>query len=362
MPHDPKAPSRPVTPPKDRLRAIVAAFAGVRVTVVGDLVVDEYVYGRTQRVSREAPVLIVRYGHEELVPGAAANAAANLASLGARVTAVGLVGRDSMGNALADLLRARGILARLVRPAGRTTARKTRVLAGDLHTTRQQVLRIDREGGAELSPAAAAELLAAFQRAVRGARAVLVSDYGDGAVQASIIEAARRAAKGGAIVCADSRHNVADYRGIPWVTPNEPEAAAALGIAIEDSSGARVAGARLLRMTRGEGVLLTRGAQGLALFARGAEPLFVPPFGGVDVADVTGAGDTVAAVFTLALAAGASARDAAILANVGGGLVVAKRGTATLEPAELERAIGDIDAALLDARSNPTRSSPRVRP
>ena len=304
--------------------------------VLGDLVIDEYVYGRTQRVSREAPVLVVRYDAQALVLGAAANAAANLASLGAKVTVVGLCGEDEMGASLRALLRERRISAAgLVAVAGRPTARKTRILAGDLHTTRQQVLRIDREGGGRAPAEAERALAAALEKALGRAHAWLISDYGDGAVPPALIARAVAYARAGGLVCADSRHNVADYRGLPWVTPNEPEAAIATGASIEDEADARRAGQKLLRITRGAGVLLTRGAQGLALFERGRPARFVPPFGGVDAADVTGAGDTVAAIFTLALAVGASPIDAALLANVGGGLVVAKRGTATLGPAEL---------------------------
>ena len=356
-----KAQAKGADEPLARLSALVAAFSKVKIAVVGDLVVDEYVYGRTQRVSREAPVLIVRHDADELRPGAAANAAANCAALGARTQVLGLVGDDAMGKALVRLLRARGVRpAGIARVAGRVTARKTRVLAGDLHTTRQQVLRVDREGGGRADRGTEAKLRVALELALLDAHALLLSDYGDGVFHPELVEEAVRFAGRGGVVCADSRHNISDYRGVPWVTPNEPEAMAALGIDIESDDDARAAGPRLLRLTRGEGVLLTRGARGLALFSKGAPAELVPPFGGVEVADVTGAGDTVAAVFTLALAAGASPLEAAVLANVGGGLVVAKRGTATLTQAELIAALPALPADALTVAAPLPRKGPRA--
>jgi rfaE bifunctional protein kinase chain/domain len=324
----------------EALSGIVARFAGRRVVLCGDLVVDEYIYGRTQRISREAPVLVVRYDERELRPGCGANAAANLAALGARVSAVGLVGRDALGEDLRRLLREVGIgVAGVLASPGRVTACKTRILAGDLHTSRQQMLRIDRESGVPPGPRVETALRRQLERALRGADGLLLSDYGDGAVSAGLVALAVRAARRGVTVCADSRHNIGDYRGIPWVTPNEPEAAQACGLPIESPEDVRRAARRLLRLTRGQGVLITRGAQGLAVFERGRRPVFLPPFGGVEVADVTGAGDTVAAVFLLAMASGATPVAAAILANLGGGLVVAKRGTATISLDELLAAV-----------------------
>lgn len=361
-PNRPSSPSRakpaPAAPESTRARLaeVVAAFSGVPLVVVGDLVVDEYVYGRTQRVSREAPVLIVRHDADELRPGAAANAAANCAALGARTRVLGLVGDDAMGKALVRLLRARGVVPAGIAPVpGRVTARKTRVLAGDLHTTRQQVLRVDREGGGRADAVTEAKLRTALDVALLESRALLLSDYGDGVFHPELVaEAVRFAARRGVVV-ADSRHNVGDYRGVPWVTPNEPEAMAALGMDIESDDDARAACARLLRLTRGEGVLLTRGARGLALARKGAPTVLLPPFGGVEVADVTGAGDTVAATFTLALSAGARPFDAALLANMAGGLVVAKRGTATLTQAELLGALPHLsdDVLALSAAVRP---------
>jgi rfaE bifunctional protein kinase chain/domain len=320
----------------DALAAIVQRFRGRKVALCGDLVVDAYVYGRTQRVSREAPVLVVRYVDHELRPGAGANAAANLAALGARVAAVGVVGRDPLGGALRELLREHDVkVERLCVAPDRITACKTRILAGDLNTTRQQMLRIDREGAGPLPEAVEAQLERSLRAALRGAHALLLSDYGHGAVTARVIALARAAARRGLVVCADSRHNVSDYRGIPWVTPNEPETALATGIDIEAPGDVRRAARRLLAITRGAGALITRGARGLALATRGAKTTFLPPFGSAELADATGAGDTVASVFVLALASGATPDQAAVLANLGGGIVVAKRGTATVTAPEL---------------------------
>jgi rfaE bifunctional protein kinase chain/domain len=320
----------------DDLARVVARFPGRRVALLGDLVVDEYVYGRTHRVSREAPVLVVRTVDREIRPGAGANAAANLAALGARVDVVGVVGSDALGASLRSLLRRRGIAVGGVLSApGRGTSCKTRILAGDLHTTRQQMLRLDRESGVPIGGRVQGALRRRLARALRAADGLLISDYGDGVVTPALVAEAVRAARRGLPVCADSRHNIGDYRGIPWVTPNEPEAAQAAGMAIEDADDVRRAARRLLRLTGGRGVLVTRGAQGIALVERGARPRLIPAFGGVEVADVTGAGDTVAAVFLLSLASGATPAQAAVLANLGGGLVVAKRGTATVSREEI---------------------------
>jgi rfaE bifunctional protein kinase chain/domain len=326
----------------DDLAGILARFPGRRVALLGDLVVDEYVYGRTHRVSREAPVLVVRTVDREIRPGAGANAAANLAALGARVDVIGVVGRDALGASLRSLLRQRGIAVGGVLAApGRSTSCKTRILAGDLHTTRQQMLRLDRESGVPVGGRIQGALRRRLATALRRVDGLLISDYGDGAVTAPLVAQAVRAARRGLPVCADSRHNVGDYRGIPWVTPNEPEAAQASGIEIENADDVRRAARRLLRLTRGRGVLITRGAKGVALVERGTRPRFFPAFGGVEVADVTGAGDTVAAVFLLSLASGATPTQAAVLANLGGGLVVAKRGTATISREELLAAARD---------------------
>jgi rfaE bifunctional protein kinase chain/domain len=328
-----------------RLLGLVDAFAGQRVAVIGDWVADEFIYGRIARVSREAPVLILRYDSSEMVAGGAGNAANNVAALGGRVRAVGVVGRDEPGRRIVAAL-SRGVESRLLlRPRGYVTPTKTRVLAGGVHSAKQQVVRIDREGGraAEAVPRRAVER--SVDAAIDGCDAVLISDYGYGLVTAALADRIRRrvAARGRRRripVLLDSRFDLLAHSGLTACTPNESELEQMLGTHINDDVGAlERAGRLLLRRTRMEAVLVTRGSRGMALFERRRPTVHISIFGSDEIADVTGAGDTVMATMVLALASGASFYEAARLANYAGGLVVMKRGTATVTADELRQAI-----------------------
>jgi rfaE bifunctional protein kinase chain/domain len=330
---------------RDRLLAAVDRFPRCRVAVVGDFVADEFLYGRVARVSREAPVLILEYDKTDVVPGGAGNAANNVAALGAATRAVGLVGDDEAGGRLRAALHPGVDATRLRRVRGRATPTKTRILAGGIHSAKQQVVRIDRSTRRRATP----EEREAFARAALAATAsvdgVLVSDYGGGLVTPRLVAAIRRAARtrrgGRPAILVDSRYDLARYRGLTASTPNEAEAEAFLGEPIGDDGRAlERAGRRLLDATRMQAVLVTRGSRGMALFERNVPTRHIPIFGSDEIADVTGAGDTVIAAMTLALAAGAAPYDAARLANVAGGLVVMKRGTATVSAAELRAALG----------------------
>lgn len=314
--------------------ALLPRLAGRRVVVLGDVVVDEYVFGQTERISREAPVPIVRLEETRRVLGGAGNAAANVASLGGRVVAIGVRGRDEAGAALPGLLRRAGIFDRLVAD-GPVTETKTRILAGGVNTTRQQLLRVDRSRAAPLSDAVLDRLLTSLRREALRADAVLVSDYGAGVLTAPLIAELRAIAKAGTCVCVDSRYQLAAYAGVTVAKPNEPELGAATGLPVGPLE-ATLRAARALQRRLGAGaVLVTRGNSGMALLEKGRAPQLWPVHGPAEAVDVTGAGDTVIATLTLALAAGASLAEAASLANVAGGLVVQKPGTATISPAEL---------------------------
>jgi rfaE bifunctional protein kinase chain/domain len=327
-----------------RLLALVRALKGRTIAVVGDVVADEFVYGRVARVSREAPVLILEYDTTELVAGGAGNAANNVAGLGGRATLVALVGRDDPGRRLLASLHKGVDARRTIRFAGVTPV-KTRILAGGIHSAKQQVVRIDRAA----SLAADRATRAAFERAALDASlradAVLVSDYGSGLVTpalASKIATALRRERRPLPVLVDTRYQLLNYRGLTACTPNESEVEQALGIRINDD--VRVlekAGRDVLERTGMQAVLITRGSRGMALFVRGARTVHIPIVGSDEIADVTGAGDTVMATMSLALAAGGSFEQAAWLANHAAGLVVMKRGTATVSAAELTAAIGD---------------------
>ena len=326
----------------EQLLKLIAACRGKRVVVFGDLIADEFVYGRIARVSREAPVLILEYDTTEIVPGGAGNAASNVASLGGVVRLVSLAGRDEPGDRLFKILPKPVERTGLTRPKAYRTPVKTRILAGGIHSAKQQVVRIDRRNeGITAQHIAAAER--EMRRAIRKADAVLVSDYGSGLVRPRFVaEIARslRAACRRKPVLIDSRYALTKYSRLTACTPNESEVEQALGVRINDSQPVlERAGRAVLERTGMQAVLITRGGRGMALFVPNTPTVHIPIFGSDEIADVTGAGDTVMATMTLALASGATFEGAARLANYAGGLVVMKRGTATVSAEELRRAV-----------------------
>jgi len=329
----------------ERLLSLVRALGGRRVLVVGDLLADEFIYGRVERVSREAPVLILRYDQTIVLPGGAGNAASNVAALGGRVVLAARVGRDDAGRRLVASLPKGVSRAALVRLASYHTPLKTRILAGGVHSAKQQVVRIDRIRSAAPDAPAGRAVWQAAAGALTDVDAVLVSDYGSGLVTPDRVSALQRrlarASRGRRVpILLDSRHDTLSYRGLTACTPNESEVEHLLGVDIDDDlTVLERAGRTVLKRTGMEAVLVTRGSRGMALFETGRPTRHISIFGSDEVADVTGAGDTVIATITLALAAGASFYEAARLANYAGGLVVMKRGTATVSPPELAGAI-----------------------
>jgi rfaE bifunctional protein kinase chain/domain len=330
---------------KERLLALVDGFSSRRLLVVGDLIADQFIYGEVARVSREAPVLILRYDATELVAGGAGNAANNVAALGGTARLAALTGGDEEGRRLLASLH-RGVdRAHVIRSRRYRTPVKTRILAGGIHSSKQQVLRIDREAGWPLDDGVSRALAQKIRPLLGECDAVIVSDYGSGLVTPALANAIRqslskRARRRPVPLLLDSRYRLLDYDQLTACTPNEAEVEQVLGIRIDDDPDAlERAGRTLLRRTRMKAVLMTRGSRGMALFERGTPTCHIGIFGSDEVADVTGAGDTVIATFGLALAAGASFYEAARLANYAGGLVVMKRGTATVSASELADAI-----------------------
>jgi D-glycero-beta-D-manno-heptose-7-phosphate kinase len=322
----------------ERLRKIVESFAKITVTVVGDLVADEFVFGEISRVSREAPVLILKHRERTVVPGGGANAINNLADLGVNVLPVGVVGDDEVGRLLLKAFRHKRIpLSGVLKDKSYTTVTKTRILAGMAHTARQQVVRVDREPETAPNHHLRRELVLAAREYARASDALLISDYGYGAASPAILNAIReRGRLDGIPVILDSRYRMLEYSGAIAATPNEPEVEAALGLRIgNDWSRLCSAGEQVMSRMKLRSLVITRGRDGMAAFAGKHKPVDIPIFGSDQVADVTGAGDTVIATFAAAFAAGASTEEAAHLANYAGGIVVMKRGTATVSRQEL---------------------------
>lgn len=321
------------------LAECVEKFSTKTVVLFGDFVADEFQFGDISRVSREAPVLILRHRQTQVVPGGGGNAANNLLALGARVFPVTALGDDAAGDALFQFFREHGTdLSGIVRVKGWTTPTKTRFIAGWAHTTGQQVLRVDREPQTALPLAAHDRIRRLLTAKIRAADALAVSDYGFGVSTPELVRHASQKRRRELIVTLDARYHLAAYAksGILSATPNEAELEAlhhtTIGADFDELS--RCGRATLANMKL-QSLLVTRGRDGMALIEARDRVTRIPVHGSNQAVDVTGAGDTVLATYTLALACGASPLEAAHIANIAGGLVVMKRGTATVSRAEL---------------------------
>jgi rfaE bifunctional protein kinase chain/domain len=327
----------------ERWKKIVQSFPDITVTVLADLVADEFVFGEIARVSREAPVLILKHRDRTVIPGGGGNAIMNLASLGVKVLPAGVVGDDEPGALLLERLREMKVsTSGIERLDRRVTPTKTRILAGMSHTSRQQVVRVDRE------PPPLTQDDNAWLKLVKVARkygeasdGFLISDYGYGAATPQLL---KQVMLNGCLankpITLDSRYRLLEYSGVTAATPNEPEVEEALQTRIgDDNRRLFSAGEQVMQRMGLESLVITRGRHGMVAFEKNAAPLAIPIFGSDQVVDVTGAGDTVIATFTAALAAGTDTATAARLANFAGGVVVMKRGTATVSNLELQAAI-----------------------
>lgn len=325
------------------LAECVEHFATRTVVLFGDFVADEYQFGDISRVSREAPVLILRHRETHLAPGGAANAANNLAALGARVYPISAVGDDAAGDALIAYFRSKNVnTSGVLRVKGWTTPTKTRILGGWAHTVGQQVLRVDREPRLPLPEAVRLQLRERLQSRLRSAHALAVSDYGFGVASPELVQQSLSRRKLRVPVTLDARYNLHAYAkaGMTSATPNEAELEAMHQVSIgQDLPELKRAGNATLALMQLRALLVTRGRDGMALFESGDHITQIPVYGSDQAVDVTGAGDTVLAAYTVALACGASPLEAAHIANIAGGLVVMKRGTATVSKEELLAAI-----------------------
>lgn len=316
-----------------RLGALIHRFAKARLLVVGDLMLDQFIWGRVDRISPEAPVPVVHVTRESFHLGGAANVVHNIRALGGRATACGIVGRDASGQQVLRALRDIGAAtAGVVTSRQCATIRKTRVVAHN-----QQVVRIDREDG-NYGAAAQRQVTRYLRAHARDFDVVVLSDYGKGVITREVTELLASARRWFLLIVDPKKANFAHYRRVTLATPNVQEAADAAGIAIEDDASLRAAGQRLLARWEADALLITRGERGMTLFtAEGLVRHF--PTTARQVYDVTGAGDTVVATCSLALASGATLAEAALLANHAAGVVIGKLGTATLSAAELRTAV-----------------------
>ncbi len=325
-----------MTKNNQQLQKVVQQFSDQPILVVGDLMLDRFVWGRVERISPEAPVPVVEVVKETVHLGGAANVAYNLAVLKARPLLVGVVGSDEAGDRLVEELHRQGISSEgIVRDKGRSTTIKTRIIAHN-----QQVCRTDREDKTPLSQGTVDQVTSAYQTLLEQVQGMILSDYAKGALSAALvvdlIQEARQAKK---FLAVDPKANdFSVYRGASIVTPNKKEAVRASGVEIVDEASFIQAGEKLLEVTASDYLLITRGEEGMTLF-EGKEHSHIPTVAR-EVFDVSGAGDTVIASLTLAVAAGASIRDAAILANHAAGVAVGKLGTAAATGEEILSSIG----------------------
>jgi rfaE bifunctional protein kinase chain/domain len=323
---------------QDKLISIIKRFGEQRIVILGDAIADKFLHGSISRVSREAPVFILQHQHTETSPGGAANCAMNLVALGAHVSLISVTGDDESGGELRAKLEAAGVdIAGVINSDKVQTTTKVRILAGQSHSSKQQVIRIDYEGAPLNDEELRGAILKNLERAFNGASACVMSDYNYGVVDARAAELIRNRA--GIPVLVDSRFRLTDFTGFTAATPNEDEVEHLAGASISSTDDLESAAQELKKRLDHRALLVTRGSQGMMLLEGDGAPIHIHAVGAQQAVDVTGAGDTVIATFTLALASGASFADAARLANYAGGLVVMKRGTATVTAGELEHAV-----------------------
>jgi len=325
-----------------KLLTLIDEFYQKKIAVWGDFILDEYLYGTTRRISREAPVLILSYKNKEFALGGAGNSLLNLKALGAEPLPIGIIGADEAGEKILKMLTKEGIsTGSLSQDKNCKTPVKTRILAGEPTTRKQQILRIDQEEKIPDSKKIQQKLHKELKNIQSQADALLISDYNYDTVKETIFRLILAGFKRKNIpVTVDSRFRLLNFKGITAATPNEPEVEWALKIELNDNINLlKQAGKTILQKLKAQALLITRGSKGMVLFEPNKPPFSIPIYGTTDIVDVTGAGDTVISVFTLSLASGASFKEAALLANLAGGMVVMKKGTATLTCAELKKAV-----------------------
>ena len=322
---------------QERLIDIVRRFSDQKIAIIGDAIADKFVHGSISRVSREAPVFILRHEQTETLPGGAANCAMNLVALGAQVSLISVTGDDEPGRDLRAKLETAGVNVDGVIVSDKIyTTTKVRILAGHSHSSKQQVIRIDYDGAPIGDGDLRDALTSKLEQLAAASSAVVISDYNYGVVDPTTVDVIRKIKTP---VVVDSRFRLSEFKGFTAATPNEEELENLLGTQISSQEQLETAAKELKHRLGYRALLVTRGSHGMTLLEDEADPLHIRAVGAQQAVDVTGAGDTVIATFALALASEASFGDAARLANYAGGLVVMKRGTATVSAAELEHSI-----------------------
>ena len=318
-----------------RFETIISRFGRARIAVIGDIVADQYIFGKPLKLSREAPVLVVRYDGERTLPGSAGNTILNLSVLGCKVIPISRLGADPSGETLIKTFREQGIPTDFIEITSEIpTTTKIRILAGDDHTSKQQVIRIDKEVPGPFPEEMEARILSHIQELRSQVDAFLISDYGYNLISPGVLKTLKEVSKE-CFTVVDSRYRLLEFSGVHVMTPNESELQLATGKTATSEEELIAIGQDFYLGQGLEALLVTMGNHGMALFENGGEVTRIPIVGPDEIIDVTGAGDTVAALFTLSRVCGASYKDAAQLANFGGGIVVMKRGAATLTPSEL---------------------------
>ncbi len=320
-------------------------FSNKKIIIVGDLVADQFLRGTIVRVSREAPVFILRHEETETLPGGAANAAVNVASLGGAAVLIGIIGKDSNGDALLDKLRESKVnCGYIVSSRKHRTTTKVRVLAGQHYAPRQQVIRIDYENAEKIDADLQTKLKSNLHSALEEADAIIISDYNYGVANSELAEIAKEVSRAKNIpLLVDSRFNLQNFHGATTATPNQDEVEQILGKNFTERGCAE-----LCETLGYESLLMTRGNQGMLLIEKNKPSTSIKAIGSDEPVDVTGAGDTVIATYALALASGLSFADAAQTANHAGGIVVMKKGTASVS---LDELLGSLQNSFLESKT-----------
>ncbi|MCD6460191.1 carbohydrate kinase [bacterium] len=316
---------------------IIDKFAEIKVGVIGDMIADMFIFGQPYRLSREAPVVIVKHEYQKVVPGGAANTVNNILKLNGNVYPVGLVGDDDNGKKLLDYFMENGVdISGIPAITGRNTITKMRVMAGGSHTSKQQVVRIDYDPNMSINKELEQKIIKIIDALIEKLDGLIVSDYNYDLFTPAIIDYIKKISLT-KMVIVDSHHRLAQFKGVSVITPNEQEAVRAVGFEHIDNPDFDRVGNKLMELVKPSmGMLITRGNKGMVFYIKDKKSVKIPISGSDDVTDVTGAGDTVVSVFTLSLLAGATCEEASRIANYAAGIVVMKSGTATTSRYELK--------------------------